>query len=100
MEHVIRGSNFHYTQPILRQRQKTVTDSDPANLDIRPRPLRDIAKIGKTRKSACEDRRDFSDTPKCAQWPHLYKSYEATYTSKCLVFVKITKNRILCMRVA
>ena len=93
MEHVIRGSNFHYTQPILRQRQKTVTDSDPANLDIRPRPLRDIAKIGKTCKSACEDRRDVSDTPKCAQWPHfdlcVMKSYEATYTSKCLVFLEM-----------
>ena len=52
--------------------------------------------VGKNSRSACEGPRDFSDTPKCAQWPHLYKSYEATYTSKCLVFVKIAKNRIVC----
>ena len=40
--------------------------------------------VGKNSRSACEGPRDFSDTPKCAQWPHLYKSYEATYTLKCL----------------
>ena len=38
-------------------------------------------------------RRDFSYTAKCPQWPHLYKSYEATYVLKCLFFVKIAKNR-------
>ena len=30
--------------------------------------------------SVQEGRRDDSDTEKCSQWPHLYESYEATYT--------------------
>ena len=42
--------------------------------------------------SASDGRRQFSDTAKCSQWPHLYKSYEATYTLKLLVFDKIAKN--------
>ena len=41
---------------------------------------------------APEARRDISYTPKCAQWPHLYKSYEAIYGLKRLVFEKIAKN--------
>ena len=41
---------------------------------------------------AQEGRTDFCDTAKCSQWPHLYKSYEATYDLKCLLFEKIAKN--------
>ena len=67
-------------------------------LIFRPRPLCDIAKMGKNPKLAREGRRDFSDIPKCAQWPHLYKSYEATYTLKCLLLAKIAKNRFLATR--
>ena len=42
--------------------------------------------------------KDFSDTPKCSQCPHLYQSYEATYTLKCLFFEKIAKNEFLPIR--
>ena len=41
---------------------------------------------------APEGRRDIYYTPKCAQWSHLYMSYEATYGLKQLVFEKIAKN--------
>ena len=41
---------------------------------------------------AQEGRRDFCDTAKCSQWPLLYKSYEATYTLKCLFFEQMAKN--------
>ena len=34
--------------------------------------------------SAQEGRRDFLNTAKCSQWPHLYTTYEATYGLKCL----------------
>ena len=44
---------------------------------------------------ASEGRRDFSDTAKWPQWPHLYKSYEATYTQKRLLFEKIGENWFL-----
>ena len=35
-----------------------------------------------------EGPRNFSDTAKCSQWPHLYTTYEATYDLKCL-FVEL-----------
>ena len=31
-----------------------------------------------------EGPRNFSDTAKFSQWPHLYTTYEATYDLKCL----------------
>ena len=40
----------------------------------------------KIRISAQEGRRDFSDTAKCLQSPHLYTTYEATYSFKCMVY--------------
>ena len=42
---------------------------------------------------APEGRRDFSNTAKLPQRPHLYKTYEATYALKGLLFEKIPKNR-------
>ena len=39
-----------------------------------------------------ESLREISNTAKCSQWPHLYKSYEATYILKCFIFEKIAKN--------
>ena len=45
-----------------------------------------------------EGRRDFFDRAKCPQRPYLYMSYEATYTLKCLLFEKITKNSFLASR--
>ena len=42
---------------------------------------------------APDGRRNFSGSSKCRQWLHLYKSYGATYTLKCLLFEKIAKNR-------
>ena len=42
---------------------------------------------------APDGRRNFSGSLKCRQWLHLYKSYEATYTLKCLLFEKIAKYR-------
>ena len=38
---------------------------------------------------APEGRRDLLNTAKLPQWPHLYKSYEATYALKRLLFEKI-----------
>ena len=52
-----------------------------------------ITDLGKNTNSAPEGRRDFLNTPKCAQGTHLYKCYEATYTLKRLVSEKIAKNR-------
>jgi hypothetical protein len=43
--------------------------------------------------SAPDGRRNFPGSLKCRQWLHLYKSYVATYTPKCLLFEKISKNR-------
>ena len=43
--------------------------------------------------SAQEGHNDFSCTPRCPQWPHLYWSYEATYTLKCFLSEIIAKNR-------
>ena len=40
-----------------------------------------------------EGHNNFSCTPKCPQWPHLYWSYEATYTLKCFLSEIIAKNR-------
>ena len=51
-----------------------------------------LALIGKNRIFASEGRRDFLNTAKCSQWPHLYTTYEATYGLKCLVFEKLAKN--------
>ena len=51
------------------------------------------AHMVKIRKSDPEGRRDSIFSLKWPQWPHLCKCYEATYTLKCLVFVKIAKNR-------
>ena len=45
--------------------------------------------------SAPGGRRDLNDSAKCSQWPYLYKTYEATYTLKGLVFEEIAKNRFL-----
>ena len=44
---------------------------------------------------APEGRRDFLNTAKLPQWPHLYTSYEATYALKRLLFEKIAKNRFM-----
>ena len=52
-----------------------------------------IADLGKNTNSAPEGRKDFLNTPKCAQGTHLYKCYESTYTLKPLVMEKIAKNR-------
>ena len=42
---------------------------------------------------AQEGPRDFSNIAKCSQWPHLYMSYEATYSSKCKFIEIWPKNR-------
>ena len=42
--------------------------------------------------SVQEGPRDFLNTPKCSQWPHLYTTCEATYALKCLFSEKIAKN--------
>ena len=47
--------------------------------------------------SASEGLRDFREVAKCSQWPHLYQSYEATYTLKCIFFEKIAKNRFFAV---
>ena len=44
---------------------------------------------------ASEGRRDFSDTGKCLQWPHLYMTYEATCGLKCLFQEILSKNCFL-----
>ena len=44
---------------------------------------------------ASEGRRDFSDTGKCSQWPHLYMTYEATCGLKCLFQEILSKNCFL-----
>ena len=49
---------------------------------------------------APEGRRDFLNTAKLPQWPHLYTSYEATYALKRLLFEKIAKNRFMYSRMA
>ena len=49
--------------------------------------------------SAPDGRRDFSNTAKLPQWPHLYTTYEATYVLKCLVLEKIAKNRFTPTRI-
>ena len=49
---------------------------------------------------APDGRRNFSGSSKCRQWLHLYKSYEATYTLKCLLFEKIAKNRFTAPKLA
>ena len=46
----------------------------------------------KIRISAQEGRRDFSDIAKCSQLPHLYTTYEATYSLKCMVYEINPKN--------
>ena len=48
--------------------------------------------------SAPDGRRDIFDSANWWRWPSLYKSYEATYTLKCLFFEKITKNWFLAFR--
>ena len=52
------------------------------------------ARIGKFCILAPEGRRDSNFSLKWPQWPHLYKSYEATYGLKCLFFEKIVNNLI------
>ena len=42
--------------------------------------------------------RDFSNIAKCSQWPHLYMSYEATYSSKCKFIEIWPKNRFFGIR--
>ena len=49
------------------------------------------------RISAQEGRRVFSDTANCSQSPHLYTTYEATYSLKCMVWEIKPKNCILCL---
>ena len=46
----------------------------------------------KIRISAQKGRRDFSDIAKCSQSPHLYTTYEATYSLKCMVYEINPKN--------
>ena len=48
--------------------------------------------------SVQEGPRDFLNTPKCSQWPHLYTTCEATYALKCLFSEKIAKNCFLATR--
>ena len=55
-----------------------------------------FAQLGKNANSAPEGRRDFSNTPKCAQWSHLCRWYEATYMLKRSVFEIFAKNCFLC----
>ena len=43
---------------------------------------------------------DFLNTAKLPQWPNLYKSYEATYAQKRLLFEKIAENRFTNSRLA
>ena len=42
--------------------------------------------------SAQEARRDFSDIAKCSQSPHLYTTYEATHSLKCMVWEIMPKK--------
>ena len=67
-------------------------DSDHANLDFWPRPLLAYREIRQKPNLTQEGRRDFLNTPKCAQWPHLYTTYEATYGLKSLLFEIFAKN--------
>ena len=73
-----------------------------------PKNLLNLKSLGKTQGGhalfkcyrenfnlAQEDRSGFFDTPKCAQLPHLYMTYEATYRLKRFVFEKIAKNHFL-----
>ena len=77
----------------LNKHQKNVIDSDHDNLDFFwPRPYWRIAKLGKKPNLTQEGRRDFLNTPKCAQCPHLYTTYEATYGLKSLLFEIFAKN--------
>ena len=46
----------------------------------------------KIRISAQKGQRDFSDIAKCSQSPHLYTTYEATYSLKCMVYEINPKN--------
>ena len=48
--------------------------------------------------SAQEGPRDFLNTAKCSQWPHLYMTCEATYSSKCKFNEIWPKNRIFGIR--
>ena len=63
-------------------------------------PLLAYREISQKANLVQEGRRDFLNTPKCAQWPHLYTTYEAIYGLKCLVFEKLAKNWFLHDRVA
>ena len=63
-------------------------------------PLLAYREISQKANLVQEGRRNFLNTPKCAQWPHLYTTYEATYGLKCLVFEKLAKNWFLHDRVA
>ena len=77
----------------MSQRTKRQLILTMPTLIFRPRPYWRIAKLVKNPNLAQEGRRDFSNIAKCSQWPHLSKSYEATYALKCLVFEKMSKNR-------
>ena len=63
-------------------------------------PLLAYREISQKANLVQEGRRNFLNTPKCAQWPHLYTTYEAIYGLKCLVFEKLAKNWFLHDRVA
>ena len=63
-------------------------------------PLLAYREISQKANLVQEGLRNFLNTPKCAQWPHLYTTYEATYGLKCLVFEKLAKNWFLHDRVA
>ena len=55
--------------------------------------------LGGNAISAPDGRRDFLNTAKLPQWPHLCTTYEATYVLKCLVLEKIAKNRFTPTRI-
>ena len=75
-----------------KHRKKRQSILTMPTLIFRPRPYWRIAKLAENPNLAQEGRRDFLNIPKCSQLPHLYTTYESTYTSKCSVFVKIAKN--------
>ena len=48
--------------------------------------------------SVPDGHKDLKSGKNCPQCPYLYRIYEATYTSKCLLFEKIDKNWFLTTR--
>ena len=61
----------------------------------RIRPIIAHRDTAKNRNFAPEDRRDFSNIPKCAQLPHICMTYEVTHTLICLFSAQIAKKLFL-----